>query len=387
MGWAKKLPSGMWKGAYRYGVKVLYVPGTYPSKAEAKRQADAKEVESRKIPAPAPLAAPAKTRFADFEPEWQALRTVSEGTKRRKACYLNLHVMPYWRDWWIEDIKRSDVQRWVNQLGEPVVEELPGGKLRTVRDLAPASVYQCLSMLSGYLEAAVVKEVIGANPCRGVARPRPTPAPNRYLERFEFDGIQRFHKLAQDGFLCDFLHETGMRLGEAYGFHIESYNPHLMIVEVERNWDSEALVMKTPKDHQRRAVPVSRRLAARIDAHIAERGLGKPPQVRYEKGLRKPTTGLLFTEDGRGPVDDHRFENRFQAACAHARRAGVLIGHVRRHDLRHTCASRLLRKGVPLSVVQEILGHASSKTTEIYKHLGNSYWEEVRQVLDEYDAA
>jgi integrase len=58
---------------------------------------------------------------------------------------------------------------------------------------------------------------------------------------------------------------------------------------------------------------------------------------------------------------------RFKAAC---RAAGVRA--VRFHDLRHTFATRLAASGQPIRTIQEFLGHADAKTTQIYAHYAPS---------------
>ncbi|HEY5342281.1 MAG TPA: tyrosine-type recombinase/integrase [Solirubrobacteraceae bacterium] len=71
---------------------------------------------------------------------------------------------------------------------------------------------------------------------------------------------------------------------------------------------------------------------------------------------------------------------RFKAAC---KDAGVRP--VKFHDLRHTFATRLAASGQPLRTIQEFLGHADSKTTQIYAHYAPS--EHEVQIVNEAFAA
>jgi integrase len=77
---------------------------------------------------------------------------------------------------------------------------------------------------------------------------------------------------------------------------------------------------------------------------------------------------LVFAHPQSGrPLDRTKLTKRFKAAC---REAGVRP--VRFHDLRHTFATRLAASGQPLRTIQEFLGHADSKTTQIYAHYAPS---------------
>jgi len=55
------------------------------------------------------------------------------------------------------------------------------------------------------------------------------------------------------------------------------------------------------------------------------------------------------------------------------------------HALRHTCASRLVNRGVDLYVVKEWLGHSSIQVTEKYAHLSPDKLAHAATILDEYE--
>jgi integrase len=77
---------------------------------------------------------------------------------------------------------------------------------------------------------------------------------------------------------------------------------------------------------------------------------------------------LVFAHPQTGrPVDRTKLSRRFKEAC---RDAEVRV--IRFHDLRHTFATRLAASGQPLRFIQELLGHADAKTTQIYAHYAPS---------------
>jgi hypothetical protein len=77
---------------------------------------------------------------------------------------------------------------------------------------------------------------------------------------------------------------------------------------------------------------------------------------------------LVFAHPESGkPLDRSKVTKRFKAAC---KAAGVRP--VRFHDLRHTFGTRLAATGQPIRSIQEFLGHADAKTTQIYTHYAPS---------------
>ena len=87
----------------------------------------------------------------------------------------------------------------------------------------------------------------------------------------------------------------------------------------------------------------------------------------------KPGEAFVFPGRGDGPLTVRAVERRFAALCAEAGIAAVP------HDLRHTCATRLVNRGVDILAVQRLLGHSSVQTTQRYGRLGDR---EYRRALE-----
>lgn len=98
---------------------------------------------------------------------------------------------------------------------------------------------------------------------------------------------------------------------------------------------------------------------------------GRPTRARSgpldrwsQRTLYGTDDDLVFAHPQSGrPLDRTKLTRRFNAVCV---KAGVRS--IRFHDLRHTFATRLAASGQPMRTIQEFLGHADSKTTQIYAH-------------------
>lgn len=96
----------------------------------------------------------------------------------------------------------------------------------------------------------------------------------------------------------------------------------------------------------------------------------------YHKNYH-PETWLFEGAKG-GPYSAVSLRAVFKRAVMHAR----ISRRVRLHDLRHSFATHLLESGVDLRYIQSLLGHNSSKTTEIYTHVSNSHIGLINSPLD-----
>ena len=79
----------------------------------------------------------------------------------------------------------------------------------------------------------------------------------------------------------------------------------------------------------------------------------------------------------------HRHEQRLGRALARAVERSGLAKKVTAHTLRHSFATHLLLRGVDIRSVQELLGHADVRTTEIYTQLARAMRGDIRSPLDD----
>ncbi|HET6864674.1 MAG TPA: site-specific integrase, partial [Solirubrobacteraceae bacterium] len=106
----------------------------------------------------------------------------------------------------------------------------------------------------------------------------------------------------------------------------------------------------TPKSKRStRSVPLATRVAAELE-------------WLFQESERRRDDDLVFAHPTTGnPIDRSKLLKRFKAALRRAE-----IREVRFHDLRHTFGTRMAAQGVPMRVLQELMGHRDFKTTLIY---------------------
>jgi integrase/recombinase XerD len=161
----------------------------------------------------------------------------------------------------------------------------------------------------------------------------------------------------RDRALLELLYACGLRISEALGLDLED----ISLVE--------ATVRVIGKGDRERRLPVGDVALAAL-----ERYLDEVRPVYLAKAQRPLARGGPFFLSRRG----HRLAR--MSAWRLIRRAalkGGISGHVTPHTLRHSFATHMLEGGADLRVVQELLGHASITTTQLYTHLTG---ERIRQV-------
>ncbi len=223
--------------------------------------------------------------------------------------------------------------------------------------LAPSSLRRRAAALKGFYRFAYGEGLI----TRDVAAHLDLPRPSRRLpETLTVGEIERLLEAAgdetstqprglRDRALLELLYAAGLRISEAIGLDRDDLSTDGAFVRVIGKGDKERLV------------PVGD-----VALDWLARWLGGPRATLLAIGHVDPARGgPLFLGDRGG-----RFAR--QQAWAAVKRAAAVAGLVDRvspHTLRHSFATHLLEGGADLRVVQELLGHASISTTQLYTHL------------------
>lgn len=356
MAWAEKLPSGRWRGKYRDATGRSRSAGLWDTKRRASNEASAKERDARLSVTPVD----AETiTWGQWEPRWWASRRVAASTLATDASRVARYVRPRWSGVRLVDVTPHDVQTWASGL--------PG---------SPSTVRNIANLFSNSMRAAIAARIIPTSPCVGLVLPKVTRNTERVVTDEELATIE-WGLSPHDQLTIALLLGTGLRLGEAQGLHWDHVDLLRRTVTVRWAWSEKGHRFKAPKSYAQRTVPLPRELADRLREVLDTRGPGLPPDRDYDGTA--PVRGLVVlpVAGGAGPADSWSLRDRWALAV---RLGGV--EHARLHDLRHTYASQLVSSGVPLHVVQHMLGHQSVTTTERYAHLAANAHDVVRSVLD-----
>ena len=138
----------------------------------------------------------------------------------------------------------------------------------------------------------------------------------------------------------------------------------IMLEPGDIDYDRMLLTVRQSKGFKDRVVPLSGRLAEQIKEYVARR---KPVRYVFE-GQRQ---GVSYSATS--------VEKIFRMAC---QKAGIKKD-ITLHGLRHSYATHLLEAGTDLRYIQELLGHKSSKTTEIYTHVTEKSIQKIRSPFDD----
>ncbi|MGH3773701.1 MAG: tyrosine-type recombinase/integrase [Pseudonocardiaceae bacterium] len=339
-----------------------------------------------------------RAKFGDLALRWLASRNDEPTTIARDASIMKTHVIAKWGGWRVGTIGHMDHQEWITHLG---------------RSLAPATVAECHRLTAAVCQSAVRAKLIGSNPCDGARLPkrRKRDTDDHIITREQL--LTQLLPAVPDRYraLVATAGGTGTRWGEAAGLCTDALDLDRRVLRVVRTVievSGHISFKPYPKSGAgRREIPLPAWL---------------PPILR-EHTDRYPTghNGLIFTNTAGGPVSRTSFRARIWRPSLV--RAGLLgqittpasdvveahwtdkqglpqaarfgnhdhaVAHLARHatgaptfhTLRHSYATWLVDDGVPVNMVQKVLGHEKSSTTlDLYTRKTSNH-DRIREALD-----
>lgn len=223
--------------------------------------------------------------------------------------------------------------------------------------LSGRSIARHLSAWRGLYRWLARHHGVRANPVEGIRAPKSpitlprslSPDQAQALLEAEVGSLLEVRDVA----MFELFYSSGLRLAE------------LAALDVGGGLDlTEALVNVTGKRQRQRSVPVGGKALDAVRAWLAVRG---QVAAAAEKALFVSRTGARLSSAG------------IRSRLAHRARLIGLGIHVHPHMLRHSFASHLLQSSGDLRAVQELLGHASIRSTQVYTHLD---FQHLAQVYD-----
>ncbi len=257
---------------------------------------------------------------------------------------------------------RRDLRRWTAYLSSTGVDD-PGkvgerhvseflARLREGDDehppLAANSAARTLVAVRGLHRFLALEGELDTDPAAAVS---PPPPPSRLPKAISVSEVERLLDAAavgdtpaslRDKALLEVLYGTGARISEAIGLDIDDVDVDAGVVRLEG------------KGGKQRLVPLGTYAREALTAYLV-RGRG----TFATKGRGTPA---IFLNQRGSRLSRQSAWSILRAAADRAQ----LSGHLSPHTLRHSVATHLLEGGADVRVVQELLGHASVTTTQVY---------------------
>ena len=218
--------------------------------------------------------------------------------------------------------------------------------------LAPSSITRTLVAVRGLHRFLVADEIRPDDPAADVEIPSvPKGLPKALtLDQITalIEGVQGDDPVSRrDAALLEVLYGTGARISEAVG---------LSIGDVDLR---DGLVRLMGKGSKERIVPLGRMAAVALERWL---GIGGRPEMAPRQWARRGDAEAVFLNQRGG-----RLSRQGAFGIIKQRGAAVdLTDELSPHVLRHSCATHMLDHGADIRTVQELLGHASISTTQIY---------------------
>jgi integrase/recombinase XerD len=299
-----------------------------------------------------------QTMVEDFLQHLRHERGQAEHTEKTYAALLNKFVN-WAKSQGLSDWKSVQLPHLMAFLKHERERTLANELKDSARRLSSESVYLEIAALRAFYRFAENEKLLPNNPAEILSLPRRWQRLPKALTGGEIDKLLTPEIPETPARLCDqavleLSYASGLRLAELRSLRLEQLHLEAGFINV------------IGKGNKERVVPVGKKAVTAMQRYLE---VGRPELVN-----RKSPANLFLSRRGT-PFAAVTLWLRIKQRV---RRAGI-ERNVTPHMLRHSFATHLLDNGADLRVIQELLGHASISTTEVYTHVAGSRLREIHR--------
>jgi integrase len=362
---SKPRKDGRWAASFYHEGKRHYVYGATRQEAKEKLK-EAMDKANRGL-----LVNAQKTTVAEYFEHWLSVKRMAIKASTYEIYDVNVqaHIVPELGTIQLQKLSRPRIQQFVSKLRDRRRED--------GRPMQPRSIRYIVALLKQALEDAVKWQMLSSNPCTGVVLPRMEEAEMKVLDSDQAQALLRFVQGDRLEGIISLALATGMRQGELLGLKWSDIDFEQKTLTVQRTvyqLKGETAKESSPKTKgSRRTIRV-----ASFAMEALKRHRQKQLEIRLQAGQQWQNKDLVFCRADGTHTPAGSLQYQFHRLLE---RAG--LPDIRFHDLRHSCATLLLKMGVDVKVIQSILGHTSLTMTMRYLHYLASMGADVAARLDD----
>ncbi len=235
----------------------------------------------------------------------------------------------------IEKIVRKDFSLYIKYLAK--------------NEITPSTIIRKIASIKGFFKYLCFKRYLGKNPAISIYAPKLPKKLPRVLSVNEIDKILKNDLDTLELAIVDLLYSAGIRVSELVNLKYKNLDIKKKVIRI------------FGKGSKERIVPVNKKCIVSIEKYLKER---KIAALKYDE------ENLFLKPDGKKITRQFVFKI--------IKKQGKNIGKkISPHTMRHSFATHLLENGADLRVVQELLGHSSIVTTQLYTHISKKTLREV----------
>ena len=236
----------------------------------------------------------------------------------------------------LDEIKRKDFSNYTKHLAR--------------NEINPSSITRKIASIKGFFKYLCHKRIIKTNPSISITSPKLPKRLPKVLNIGEIDKILSSNLNEKDYAIVELLYSAGVRVSELTELELKNIDFNQKIIKV------------FGKGSKERIVPISSKCVSILKNYLKKREL---------IALKFNSKPYLFLEENGKKITRQKVYKIIHEL-------GKKINKdISPHTIRHSFATHLLERGADLRVVQELLGHSSIVTTQLYTHISKKTLREV----------